>query len=399
MAQVKWARWGLGGAAVIAVGATFLLLFTPRPVDVDAGVAVIGPIAETVADRGATRVHEPFVVSAPVSGRVERITLHVGDRVIAQTTPIARIQPANADLLDPRTRAQAEAQVAASQSAVTAASAQHDQAAALARNAEIELKRRRALSEKGFATPQSLDAAEADARSTRAAEQAAGALLQVRRAELASARSALMGPDSGNGREVTVTAPISGYVTQVIQQSERTLARGAPLVELGDQGALEAAIEFLSQDAVRIREGMAAEIYDWGGDGVLAATVSRVEPQGFTKISALGVEEQRVLVLLRFTAPPADWSRLGPGYRVWGRVFLRKEARAVKAPLGALVRTQSRWGVYRIIDGRARLTPVEVGALSDREAEIRSGLKPDDRVVIFPTDQVRDGVRIRERAM
>jgi HlyD family secretion protein len=172
---------------------------------------------------------------------------------------------------------------------------------------------------------------------------------------------------------------------------------GAPLVEIGDQAGLEAAVEFLTQDAVRVREGMPAEIYDWGGDGVIPAVVRRVEPQAFTKVSALGVEEQRVLVLLQFAGPAQAWSRLGPGYRLWGRVILRREPAATKAPIGALVRAGGRWAVFRLVDGRARLAPVEIGAMTEQEAEVRRGLGPGDRVVVFPSDKVRDGVRVRER--
>jgi HlyD family secretion protein len=172
---------------------------------------------------------------------------------------------------------------------------------------------------------------------------------------------------------------------------------GAPLVEVSDQMGLEAAIEFLSQDAVRIRAGMPAEVYDWGGPGVLRAVVRRVEPQGFTKTSALGVEEQRVLVLLQFTGPPQGWAALGPGYRLWGRVVLRRAPAAVKAPLGALVRKDGGWAVFRITNGRARLVPVTVGAMTDRDVEVRAGLSPGERVVVFPSDKVRDGGRVRVR--
>jgi HlyD family secretion protein len=184
----------------------------------------------------------------------------------------------------------------------------------------------------------------------------------------------------------------------VLQESERNVLPGAPLLEVSDQRGLEAAVEFLSQDAVRIREGMPAEIFDWGGPGTLPAVVRRVDPQAFTKISALGVEEQRVLVLLQFAGPTGAWSRLGPGYRVWGRVVLRREPDALKVPLGALVRKDGGWAVFRIAEGRARLTPIQVGALTDREAEVRSGLKAGDRLVVFPSDKVRDGGRVTERA-
>jgi HlyD family secretion protein len=172
---------------------------------------------------------------------------------------------------------------------------------------------------------------------------------------------------------------------------------GTPLVEVGDQKGLEAAIEFLSQDAVRIREGMPAEVFDWGGTGVLPAVVRRVEPQGFTKVSALGVEEQRALVLLQFTGPPDARARLAPGYRLWGRVVLRREPAALKVPLGALVRSDGHWAAYSIVAGRARLSPVQAGAFTDQEVEVTRGLAPMDRVIVFPSDKVRDGARVSVR--
>jgi HlyD family secretion protein len=398
MAEIKWARWALGGAAAAVVAVTLGLLLAPRPVPVDAATARRGPISESVADQGLARVREAYVVSAPVSGRLERLDLHVGDRVEANATVVARIHPASADLLDPRARAQAEAAVKAADAAVLAAAAQHDQLVAAARKAEGDLGRVRTLTDKGYASRQALDSAEAEARASRAAVRAGLAQLGVRRAELAAARAALLGPEAGGGGTVAVTSPASGYVTRILQESERNVLPGASLLEVSDQRGLEAAVEFLSQDAVRIREGMPAEIFDWGGPGTLPAVVRRVDPQAFTKISALGVEEQRVLVLLQFAGPTGAWSRLGPGYRVWGRVVLRREPDALKVPLGALVRKDGGWAVFRIAEGRARLTPIQVGALTDREAEVRSGLKAGDRLVVFPSDKVRDGGRVTERA-
>ncbi|KQY93405.1 RND transporter [Caulobacter sp. Root1455] len=397
MSRIKWVRWGLGAAVAVVVAAMLGLLLAPRPVAVDIETVRLGPIADSIADQGAARVLEAYVVAAPVSGRLERVDLHVGDRVTAGATVVARIQPASPDLLDPKSRAQAQAGVSAAQAAVGAARADLDRYAAEGHRADGELARAQALAAQGFAAQQALDAAEARARAARAAVRAATAQLSVRQSELAAARSALMGPEAERARAVPVLAPASGYVTRVLQESERTMAVGTPLVEIGDQSGLEAAVEFLSQDAVRIREGMRAEVFDWGGEGSLPAIVRRVEPQGFTKVSALGVEEQRVLVLLRFEGPPAGWSRLGPGYRLWGRVILRREASAVKAPLGALVRSDGGWAVFRVADGRARLTPVEVGAMTDREAEIRKGLRGGERLVVFPSDKVADGVRVRQR--
>lgn len=397
MARVKWVRWGLIGAGAAVAATAIVLLLAPRPVAVEAAEVVEGPIALSISDQGVAKVREAYVVSAPVSGRLERLDLHVGDRVTAGSTVVARIRPAPPDLLDPRARAQAESAVAAAEAAVSAAQAQHDQYAAEARKADNDLARIRTLAERGYASRQNLDGAEAQARASRAAARAALAQLGVRRSELAVARAALLGPGTADGAVVRVTAPASGYVTRVLQESERTVPMGAPLVEVGDQSGLEAAIEFLTQDAVRIREGMPAEVYDWGGARPIRAVVRRVEPQAFTKVSALGVEEQRVLVLLQFAEPPQAWGRLGPGYRLHGRVFLRREAKAVKAPLGALVRAGGGWAVFRIDEGRARLTPVAVGALTDSEAEVLTGLKPGDRVAAYPSDKVADGVRVKVR--
>ncbi len=389
-------RWIVLAGLGLACVAVIVWLFLPRPVPVELALAFRGPIAESVADQGAARVREAYVVAAPVSGRLHRIELHVGDPVSAGSTVVARIDPA-ADLLDPRARSQAQAAVAAATAVIAAAEAERDRLAAEALRAESALARTRTLAGKGFAARQSLDDAEAAARAARAAVRSAAAAIGARRAEMQSARAALLGPESDGGRMVEVRAPASGRVTRVLQESVRMVPMGAPLIEISDQGGLEAAIEFLSQDAVRIREGMSAEIFDWGGPDAIAAIVRRVEPQGFTKVSALGVEEQRVLVLLQFTGAPAKWASLAPAYRVWGRVYLRRDPSVLKIPLGALVRADGGWAVFRAQNGRARLIPIRVGAMTDREAEVLAGLASGDPVVLFPSDRVTDGVRVRAR--
>jgi HlyD family secretion protein len=394
---VKWARWLLGGAILLALAATVALLLMPRPAAVELASVTQGPISETVADQGFARVREAYVVAASVAGRLERIELHVGDRIEAGRTVVGHIRPASVDPLDPRARSQAQASVAAATAAVAAAAAQRDQLAAEARKLQGDLSRVSALAEKGFASRQMLESAEAQARAAEAGVRAAEALLGVRRSELRVARAALIGPETQGAGTVEVRSPASGYVTRVLQESERAVAAGAPLVEISDRRGLEAAIEFLSQDAVRIAEGMPAAIYDWGGQGEIPAVVRRVEPQAFTKVSALGVEEQRVLVLLQFTVPEAKWGRLGPGYRVWGRVVLRTAPNALKVPLGALVRKDGGWAVFAVAGGRAALKPVKVGAITDREAELTAGVERGEQVVVFPSDRVRDGARVDAR--
>lgn len=397
MARKSHIRW-IVLTGLIAVGLSVLaFLFLPRPIAVQGAAAISGPIAETVQDQGAARVRQAFVVSSPAAGRVERAPVEAGDPVIAGRTVVALLRPAPSAFLDPRGRAQAEAAIAAARAGLTAAEADRSRLNAEAIRAGNELRRQEALAEKEVATRQALENARAAADAAGQAVRAADAEIAARRAQLVSAEAAITGPAAGASDRIAVTSPASGVVTRLLQQSERSVAAGTPLVEIGESRGLEAAIEFLSQDAVRIREGMEAEIYDWGGPGVISARVRRVEPQGFTKISALGVEEQRVLVILQFTGPPQVWGKLGPGYRVWGRVYLRREPAVVKVPLGALVRADGRWAVYRVTSGRARLTPVDVGAMTDREAEIRSGLKSGEPVVLFPSDQIRDGAPVRVR--
>jgi HlyD family secretion protein len=390
-------RWMIlvvfAGALAVLLGA----LLAPRPVAVDAADMRRGPIAETVSDEGVARVRQSYVVSAPIGGRLERLPLEVGDPVEANRTVVARLRPVSAEFLDPRARARAEALIAAARSAMASASAQRDRLAADAARARTDLQRQETLSAKGFTSRQALDNARTAAEVARNAVLAADADIRSRRAEVTAAEAALTGPEALAAQTIAITSPASGVVTRLLQQSERTVIAGAPLVEIGATTGLEAQIEFLSQDAVRIRPGDKAEIYDWGGPKDIPAEVRLVEPQGFTKISALGVEEQRALVMLQFTGPPSSWAGLAPGYRVWARVYLRRTPSALLAPSGALVREAGGWAAYRIEGGHARLRPVQVGVITDRDAEILQGLSVGDRLVLYPSDKVRDGVRVKPR--
>ena len=398
MARKTHVRWLVLAALAAAVAGVIVFLFTPRPLEVEAGVVTRGPITETVQDQGVARVRQSYVVSAPVAGRLERVPVEVGDPVAAGKTVVARLRPTASTFLDPRARAQAEAAIAGARSSLASAQAQRDRLNAEAVRAKGEYERLSTLGRQGFTTRQTLDNAKAAADAARNAVRAADADVRARRADLVAAQSALTGPEAVGRDTVAVTSPASGPVTRLLQQSERTVAAGTPLVEIGDTRGLEAQIEFLSQDAVKIRPGQKAEIFDWGGAGLIPAEVRRVEPQGFTKISALGVEEQRVLVMLQFTGPQSTWARLEPGYRVWGRVYLRQAPSAVTTPVGALIRSGGGWAAYRIEGGRARLRPLQVGAITDDKAEVLQGLVPGDRVVVFPSDRIRDRVRVKLRA-
>jgi len=393
--RIRWIVVALLSAVAVALLA---FLFWPRPLEVDVATVSSGPIAEVVADQGTARVRQSYVVSAPVTGRLERLPLEVGDRVAANKTVVACIRPAAPEFLDPRSRAQAQSAVDAARSALASAIAQRDRLAADVTRTRDQLRRMTDLAQQRVVAAQELDNAKADADGAANALRAADADVSTRRANLASAELTLANPRAAAAQMVTVTSPASGLVTRLVQQSERTVLVGTPLVEVGDTSGLEAAIEFLSQDAVKIQPGQRAEIYNWGGAADIAAEVRRIEPQGFTKISALGVEEQRTLVYLQFTGAPSTWAGLAPGYRVWGRVYLRQSSAATLAPIGSLVRDSGRWAVYRIENGRARLRPIDVGTLTDRSAEVHDGLSAGDVVVVYPSDQVADGVRVRARS-
>jgi HlyD family secretion protein len=373
--------WLMGAAGLIVLMAIAAMLW-PKPVAVEVGTVVRGPIAESVADQGQARVREAYQVAAPVAGRLERTALKVGDHVSAGQR-IAQIRPGAAPLLDPAARAQREGALAAARADLARAEAEKARTAVFAtRNLE--------LAKSGFVSRQQIDDASASAKEAANAAEAA-------RSNLAQAQAALLPPLSPTAGLVFMTAPVSGYVTKVLEPSARTVTAGTPLLEISDGTGLEAVIEFLTQDAARIREGMNAEVYDWGGPQTLPAFVRRVEPSGYTKVSALGVEEQRTYVWLHFNGPAEARAGLAPGYRVWGRVILRAEPHALKVPLGALVRRAGAWMVYRIEAGRARARPVQVGALTDTEAEVKSGLAEGDKVVVFPPDTVAEGVLVKPR--
>jgi HlyD family secretion protein len=283
MAARSSVRWAviLGLALIASAGLAWL--FRSVPVEVSVASVRRGEITEVVSDQGQARVRQSYTIAAPVAGRLERIGLEVGDRVIAGETVAARLRPTAPAFLDPRMRAQAEAAIAAARSALEAARADSIRVSAAAARASADLDRTTALVKSGAAAQQQLDDAITSARTAHAAADAAVAMVGVRQAELRSATTALADPPGIASEIITVRSPASGVVTHVIQQSERSVVAGTPLVEIGDTSGLEAQIEFLSQDAVRIRPGLQAEIYDWGGPGTIPAEVRRVEPQAFTK--------------------------------------------------------------------------------------------------------------------
>ncbi len=385
----------------IALAVALLWVFRPAAVAVDLGEVERGPLTVSISDEGETRVRDMYVVSAPVPGHLRRIELEAGDPVVADKTVIAQIEPSDPAFLDVRSAAEARATVDAAAAARSHAEAQVRRAEADLEFAESELARMRALARSHTVSENDLDSAVRRAKTADAAVAEARAELKVRQSEYQVARARLMTPASRRGVTdcdcVSVYSPVSGEVLRVLDESERVVQSGEPLVEVGDPARLEVVVDLLSEDAVRVQAGQRAIIEAWGGPKPLEGVVRRVEPFGFTKVSALGIDEQRVNVVIDITEPRRHWERLGHGYRVEPRIVLWESRDVLKVPLAALFRQDQQWAVFVAQDRRAVLRPVEIGHENGLEAEVVSGLEAGERVVLRPGDRVSPGVRLQER--
>lgn len=384
------------GLLLLAVAVAIFFALREPAVEVELAEVRRGPLAVTVDDLGETRVRDLYVVSAPITGQLQRVPLKPGDAVVPGATVLARILPVQPDPLDARSYAQALAGVRAASAQLGAARARIADAQAQQIFADREHARIAQLAARGFAARARLDAAVAARDRSRAIAAEARQAADAASADLAAARAALTqaSVQPSGARAVAVTSPVRGFVLSVPQESERVVAAGTPLVELGDPARLEIVTDLLSADAVRVAPGAPVLIEDWGGERPLRARVRLIEPFGFTKISALGVEEQRVNVVIDFVEPRAAWQRLGHGYRATVRIRLWSAADVLKLPVSALVRDGDRWSVFTVdAGGRARRRRVELGPMNDREAVVLNGLAAGDRVIVHPGDRVEDGVR------
>ena len=391
-----WAPLALALAVAVA------WLFRPAAVAVDFANVGRGPLTVSVSDEGETRVRDMYVVSAPVPGRMRRIDLEAGDTVVADQTVVAQIEPSDPSFLDVRSAAEARASLDAAAAGRTHAEAQVRRAQAELDFAKSELERIRVLAKSHTVSANDLDAAESRAKAADAVLAEARAQIKVRQSEYEVARARLMTPASRKGSAdcdcVSVYSPVSGDVLRIVKESEGVVQSGAPLVEIGDPNKLEVVVDLLSADAVRVQPGQRAIIEAWGGPMPLEGVVRRVEPFGFTKVSALGIEEQRVNVLIDIKEPRQQWQRLGHGYRVEPRIVLWETRDVVKVPLSALFRQGQQWAVFVDQGGRARLRVVEIGHENGLEAEVVSGLEPGERIVLHPGDRVSPGTRLAERS-
>ncbi|NNE24040.1 MAG: HlyD family efflux transporter periplasmic adaptor subunit, partial [Rhizobiales bacterium] len=384
--------------AVVVVGAFYAL--RPLPVPVDTAVIDRGALSVTIDEEGKTRIREVFMVSAPVAGKMLRAPLEVGDKVIAGKTIVSVIEPTSPTFLDVRSRRELQAVVAAASAAVSLASSEVEKANSELKFAEKDLKRANALSKTSVISEKAQEQAELDVDSKKALLAIAEATLELRRHELNSARARLIEPQSPDmvsdigGCCIEVRAPVSGQVLKIIAESEQVVASGALLAEIGNPNDLEIIVELLSSAAVKIAPGAPATIENWGGSKNLSAKVTKIEPTGFTKVSALGVEEQRVNVLLELTDPPQDWAALGHEFRVFVKIAQWQSNDVLRAALSALFRDGNDWAVYKLVEGRAQLTGISIDHRNAHVAEVVGGLNEGDEVILYPSDRVDDDVRV-----
>ena len=377
--------------------------FMPRPVPVEITRVGRGPLRVTVDEDGRTRIKERYVISAPIGGQLRRIELQPGDAVKAGVTVLASIDPVEPTLLDARTRAQLEARLRAMEAQVDLSGPRLERARATQELAQREYARVTQLADQAVVSRQEIDRSREAARVAAEDLKAAEYSRRIAGFELEQARAALMrstpGPrtDECTG-EMKIVAPVDGRVLRLFHEDAAVITPAARLLEIGDPMDLETEIDVLSSDAVRIQPGARVLFEHWGGRAPLEGRVRVVEPAGFLKISALGVEEQRVNVIADLVTPPAERSALGDAYRVEARIVVWESDQVLKVPVGALFRHQGAWAVFAVRDGRARLTTVETGHGDGREVELLAGLAESDEMIVHASDKVSDGVRVTLRA-
>jgi HlyD family secretion protein len=384
-------------ATVVLVAGILAVALWPTPVLVDLATATRGPLLVTIDDEGETRVRERFVISAPVAGRLERIELEPGDRVDRGRTVLARLTPAEPALIDPRTRAELASAVEAARAALGQARAERERAGATLDRLKSVLKRQQALVGTGAISREELEESETAVRTAEEGTRAAAFAVSRAEYELQTAQARLLQP-AGGGRRVEIVAPIDGVVLKRHRESEAVVPAGEPLLEIGNPDRLEVVADLLSTDAVRVSPGDRVLLAQWGGGEPLNGHVRRIEPSGFMKISALGVEEQRVNIIVDFDDPAGAARELGDGFRVEVRVVVWGAESVLKVPVSSLFRRGDGWAVFVLDGGRARLRPVTLGQRNDLEAQVVEGLAEGTPVIVHPPDTIRDGTRAARRS-
>ncbi len=379
---------------IIAIAAGIYLAVREKPIFIDAVTVSSGPMKVTIDEEGVTRVRDIYTVSSPVAGHLDRVTLEEGSPVAANQTVIASIHPLDPPFIDERTRTELVAAVEASRSAVSLAEYELQSAETELKLAESEYKRSTELAKTNIISERSLEQAYSNFKRQKAQVATAKAAIRLRRAELASAEARLAQPSDiamsskQTGCCITINAPVDGIVLKVLAKSEQAVVPGSKIAEIGDPRDLEIVVDLLSSDAVKIKPGTKVTITEWGGDQDLQATVRRIDPAAFTKVSALGIEEQRVNAILDLQqAPPG----LGHGYRTYARLTIWEGENVLQVPIGAMFRTDGSWAVFLVINNRAELQKIAIGQMNEHYSEVLSGLQDGDRVVVYPSDLIEQG--------
>lgn len=390
---IRWLKRAVLVAAAAVTVALIVRAWLPKPVQVDVAMSRRTTLLVEIDEEGKTRVRDRFVVSAPIAGNLDRIELDPG-AIVAAGAAIARISPPDPALMDPRTRAEAQARLAAAIARERRAATAVIRATAARDSASRDAARARTLDAHGAIAAAEREHAELSEHLASVDLTAAQAERAAAGAEVAMAKAVLGTPARSGDRTEAVTAPIAGQVLRVLRDSAGPVFAGAPLLELGDPRSIEVVVDVLSSDAARIALGMPVTITGWGGDQRLYGQVRRVEPSAFTQLSALGIEEQRVNVIVAVDNPPPS---LGDGFRIEAQIVVWHGDRVLTLPASALFRNHDRWAVFAIENGRARLRPIEIGHRGRLDVEIVSGLDEGSRIIVHPSDRVSDGIRVQPR--
>jgi len=398
--MTKWIKRGVLLAIFLGICIAFYFALREKPAQVDSASVSAGPMKVTIDADGVTRVKDVYTISSPIAGHLDRSTLDQGQEVIAGETVVASIHPLDPPFLDQRTRSELAAAIEAARSAVVVAEAELDRARTALSLSTSEYDRSSRLATSSLIAESAIDRAFSDMELKKTQVASARALVTLRKAELASAEARLIQPSevilSPEEEDccVHLTAPINGVVLKVIARSEQAVSVSSLIAEVGNPQELEIAVDLLSTDAARIRPGILAEIVEWGGEETLTATVRLVEPSAFTKVSSLGIEEQRVNVILDIDDPP---SVLGHNYRVVVRLAIWNGKDVLQVPIGSLFRTSGEWAVFVVQDSKARLKTIRIDHMNDQFAEVTQGLLAGETVILYPNDMLEDGSRVAFR--
>jgi len=391
--------------AILVIGA-LTAAFWPKPTMVDMGEVTVGTMRLTIDEEGRTRVRDAYIVSTPVAGQLQRVSVQPGDPVVRGETVVAHMRPTNPAALDVRNREQALAAVAAAEAALRVARADLNASIANRDLAQTELARTEQLVERGISSDAALDRARQNARVMQANVDTAEAAISMREAEIQNAQAQLIGFDDRGlaaamgttSDDIPLYAPADGRILRLIQQSETSLPAGAPIMEIGNIASdLEVVVRLLSTDAVQVAAGDPVIISDWGGAIELAGEVLRVDPFGITQFSALGVEEQRVDAVIAFSSPSEDYAGLGHGFRVEAQIIVWEAEDVLIVPASALFRSRDSWAVFVVVDGIASLRTIEIGPNNGIEARVMTGLSERDQVILYPSSGLSEGMRVAER--